>query len=170
MQKHAIATVTLLLLIGASVAHAGWFFTITPPNGGPSFLVGPYKNYSQAADTLGSALFSHPFACHLHWSVHNCRITGNGFAYPKDFPYPVPPDLVIPGATLVEDNTRSYDLPKGWYFLFYTATGGSVEKCSSLKRFRKLAREVPGDEIPRYVNMRCPGAPCFSVGFDTACN
>ncbi len=170
MFKHAILTVTLLLLLGASVADAGYFFSITPPNGGPSFPVGPYKSYGAAADTLGSALYSHPFACHLHWSPYNCRTIGNGFAYPEDFPYPVPPDQQIPINAVYEDNSQLNNLKIGWYFFFYTATGGSVEKCSSLKEFQELAREVPGDEIPDYRDMRCPGAPCFSVGFDSACN
>jgi hypothetical protein len=169
MFKQAILTVTLLLLLGASAADAGWYFTINPPNGGLPFLVGPYNNYSDAADTLGSALFASPWACHLQWSKYNCRIIGNGFAYPGDFPYPVPGDEVIPSPNLTRASKGSYSLAKGWYFLFYTAIGGSIEKCSELKAFKVLARNVPGDEIPRYSDMQCPGAPCFSVGFDTAC-
>jgi hypothetical protein len=170
MYKHAIATVLLLLLFNASVANARWFFTITPPNGGASFPVGPYKTVSQCLDTLGSAAFSHPFACHLQWSKQNCRIIGNGFAYPEDYPYPVPPDEVMTSVGCYEDNSGSYELRRGWYFFFYTAIGGSVEKCSQLKGAEELAREVPGDELGHYRNMGCPGAPCFSVGFDTACN
>ena len=170
MIKHSILAVTLLLLFRASAVHAGYFFYIDPPNGGPSIPVGPYKSYGDCADTLGSALYSHPFACHLHWSPNNCRIIGNGFAYPSDFPYPVPPDLLIPVNEVFNQKKGPNDLKKGWYFLFYTATGGSIEKCSQLKKFEELASQIPGDEVPAYRNMNCPGAPCFSVGFDTACN
>ena len=169
-RKGQVPTIAvLLLLVSASIAHAGWFFMITPPNGGPSFPVGPYKDDAACADTLGSAIYSHPYACHLHPSAKNCRITGDGFAYPKGFPYPVSADEQIPGGACFEEESESYNLPRGWYFLFYTATDGSIEKCSKLNEFKKLARVVPGDEIPDYSDMRCPGAPCFSVGFDTAC-
>lgn len=147
-----------------------WYFNITPPNGGPMYSVGPYYNDAFCADTLGSVLYSHPFACHLGYTKYGCRITGNGFAYPSDFPFPVPASEQIPGSGCVEEKRSSASLPAGWYFLFYTATGGSVEKCSSLSHFRELAKTIPGDEIPDYRDMRCPGAPCFSVGFDTACN
>lgn len=170
MQKRVIATIVLLLLIDIPLAEAGWYFEITPPNSGPSFRVGPYSNRWDAADMLGSALYSHPFACHLDPSNFNCRITGNGFGYPKGFEFPVPLNDLIPGLGPFKGRSGSDDLPAGWYFLFYTATGGSVEKCSSLKYFKKLERTVPGDEIGHYRNMQCPGAPCFSVGFDTACN
>jgi hypothetical protein len=57
----------------------------------------------------------------------------------------------------------------GWYFFFYTSTGGSVQGCSELPKYRRLSLTVPGDEIPEYSDAQCPGAPCFSVGFSTAC-
>ena len=167
MQKRTITAVVLILVINTSIAHAGWFFTITPPNGGPSFPVGPYSNLSYCRDMLGSALYAHPFACHL--GRPECQNIGNGFAYPKDFPYPVSADRQIPSDDCFEENSRVSNLRRGWYFLFYTATGGSVEKCSSYHKFQRLTEEIPGDEIANYSDMRCPGAPCFSVGFDTAC-
>ena len=167
MQKRIVCTVIFLALIKTTIAHAGWFYMITPPNGGPSFPVGPYKNLSNCRDMLGSALFAHPFACHL--GKPQCQNIGNGFAYPKDFAYPVSADDQIPSNDCFQDNTGSLGQRRGWYFLFYTATGGSIEKCSSYKYFADLATKVPGDEVANYSDMRCPGAPCFSVGFDTAC-
>ena len=140
MKKQLYVTIVFLFLIDVSTVHAGWFFTITPPNSGAAFPVGPYSDLATCLDTLGSALYSHPYACHLHPSNRNCRITGDGFAYPKGFPYPVSADEQIPNGSCFEDNSGRYDLRRGWYYLFYTATGGSVEKCSSFKHFSKMAR------------------------------
>jgi hypothetical protein len=174
--RHIVLLLVMVFQLFTAPAQAGWFYTITPPNGGPSFLVGPYPNDFQCADMLGSAIFSHPWACHLGKGPTSitCRNTGNGFIYPADFPFPVVlpyPSIYDPGVNCFEmPNKKGVGQKKGWYFLFYTATGGTVEKCSNLARLQELARTVPGAEIPAYADMRCPGAPCFSVGFDTACN
>jgi len=150
-------------------AQPGWFFSITPPSG-PEFLVGPYSDHWDCNDMLGSALYSHPFACHTDPSNFNCRITGNGFAYPKDFPYPVPANEIIPSLGCFKSKTTRTYVKPGWYFLFYTPAGGSLERCGEYRAFKLLAKTVPGDDIGFYKNRGCFGAPCFSVGFDTACN
>ena len=171
---------TLIAVVGLLVAFAGpaiageWYFNEIAPNG-TVIPVGPYPNRSEAADTFGSVLCSHPWACHLGLGPTSvtCRNTGNGFGFPKSMPYPVPvnePDYEMLDQGPYEAVDPPYKLKPGLYFFFFTATGGSIEKCSNLARARQLVRTVPGDDIGYYKNSRCWGAPCFSVGFDTACN
>src|ERR1700722_10021015 len=92
-------TVALLLtLLGATAQPSqagGWYFSITPPHG-QTFDVGPYASHWDCNDMCGSALYSHPFACHFTGLPHDCRIIGNGFAYPKGFPFPVAAGEEIP--------------------------------------------------------------------------
>jgi hypothetical protein len=169
-----IAVVGLLFALTGSAIAGDWYFKVIAPNG-TAIPVGPYPNRSEAADTFGSALFAHPWACHLGLGPTSitCRNIGNGFAFPKYMPYPVPanePDAAMLPTGPYAENNSPYKLKGGWYFLFFTITGGSIEKCSDLPEARELVRTVPGDEIGYYRNSRCPGAPCFSVGFDTACN
>ncbi len=172
--QYLIFVVGLLCAIARPAIAGSYYFDVIAPNG-TVIPVGPYPNYGEAADTLGSALYAHPFACHLGLGPISvtCRIIGNGFAFPRYMHYPVPisePAYVMLAEGPYEEKNSPFKLKSGWYFLLFTATGGSIEKCSDLHRARKLVRTVPGDEIPYYRNSRCPGAPCFSVGFDTACN
>jgi hypothetical protein len=149
----------------------GWYWSITPPNG-PTFNVGPYPSDSECADMLGSAIFSHPWACHLGEGPTNvtCRITGNGFMYPKSYPYPVPASEPIKYQNCFKAYAKpAHGQAAGWYFLFYSTTKGAVVQCSKWKEDQKLANTVPGDQIGYYSDQSCPGWPCFSVGFDTAC-
>lgn len=150
-----------------------WYWTATPPaSGAQPIYIGPYPNLWDCRDMLGSALYAHPFACHLDGPnpPSNCRIIGNGFAYPKGYPYPVPSDMMIPSADCVESDDPSLKLKAGWYFLYYTVSGGGVATCNEYKKYKEMAEITPGMELGHYYNMQCPGAPCFSVGFDTACN
>ena len=169
-----IAVVGLLFaLVGPAIAGE-YYFNVIAPNG-TVIPVGPYPNYSVAADTFGSALYSHPWACHLGLGPTKitCRNIGNGYAFPRYMPYPVPrnePDYLMLAEAPYNEKNSPYKLKRGWYFLFFSTTGGSIEKCSDLSKARELVRTVPGDDIGYYQNSRCPGAPCFSVGFDTACN
>lgn len=169
-----IAVVGLLFTLAQPVIAAEFYFNVITPSG-TVIPVGPYPNYSEASDMFGSALFSHPWACHLGLGPTKitCRNIGNGFAFPRYMPYPVPPDE--PDYSMLDESpydqkNSPYKLRAGWYFLFFTTTGGSIEKCSDLSKARQLVRTVPGDEIGYYRNLSCQGAPCFSVGFDTACN
>lgn len=150
-----------------------WYWTATPPaSGAQPIYVGPYPNLWDCRDMLGSALYSHPFACHITGPnpPSNCRITGNGFAYPKDYPFPVPSDMMIASADCVASDDPALRLKAGWYFLYYTVNGGGVASCKEYKEYKELATITPGMELGCYRNKLCPGAPCFSVGFDTACN
>jgi hypothetical protein len=163
----------LFALTGPAIAGQ-FYFDVIAPNGAV-IPVGPYPNYSVAADTFGSALYAHPWACHLGLgpTKKTCRNIGNGFAFPRYMPYPVPrsePDFVMLAESPYKASNSPYKLKSGWYFLFFTTTGGSIEKCSDLPKAQELVKTVPGDEIGYYRDLACPGAPCFSVGFDTACN
>jgi hypothetical protein len=119
---------------------------------------------------LGSAIFAHPWACHTDPSGFNCRNIGNGFAYPKSYPYPLTPDLYLTGPDCVKSADPSLRLKKSWYFLYYTIDGGGVEACKEYKTYKEVAKITPGMELGFYRDSKCPGAPCFSVGSDTACN
>ena len=169
-----IAVVGLLFGLAGPAIAGNFYFNVIAPNGSV-IPVGPYPNYSVASDTFGSALYSHPWACHLGLGPTKitCRNIGNGFAFPRYMPYPVPinePDYVMLFESPYKENNSPYKLKAGWYFLFFTTTGGSIEKCSDLRKAQELVRTVPGDDIGYYRDSTCPGAPCFSVGFDTACN
>ena len=169
-----IACLGLPCVLATPAIAGNYYFNVIAPNG-TVIPVGPYPNYSVASDTFGSALYAHPWACHLGLgpTAVTCRNIGNGFAFPRYMPYPVPisePDYVMLAESPYQDNNSPYKLKRGWYFLFFTSVGGSIEKCSGLREAQNLVRTVPGDEIGYYRDLRCPGAPCFSVGFDTACN
>jgi hypothetical protein len=169
-----IAVVGLLCVLAGPARAGQFYFNVIAPNGAV-IPVGPYPNYSEASDTFGSALYAHPWACHLGEGPTKitCRNIGNGFAFPRYMPYPVPtsePDYAMLGEAPYNEKKSPYKLNPGWYFLFFTTTGGSIEKCSDLHKAKELVRTVPGDEIGYYRDSSCPGAPCFSVGFDTACN
>jgi hypothetical protein len=153
--------------------RAYWFWTATPPASGASpIYIGPYETLLGCRDMLGSAWYSHPFACHLTGPnpPSNCRVTGNGFAYPKDYPHPVPSDMYIPSLDCVKSSDPTLRLKLGWYFLYYTVNGGGVASCKEYKQYKELSKITPGMELGFYRNLACPGAPCFSVGVDTACN
>jgi hypothetical protein len=157
----------LLALIGATaqpLQAGGWYFSITPPHG-QTYDVGPYKTHWDCNDMCGSALYSHPFACHLTGLQKDCGIVGNGFAYPKGFVFPVPLDQEIPSNGCFHSNEPGQ--PRGKYFFFYTNTGGSIEKCANFNEFNDLAKQTPGDEVA--TTRRNCGGPCFTVGTDTAC-
>jgi hypothetical protein len=158
-------------------AKQAWYFPVVPPPGdGPVFYVGPYNSLAGCRDMYGSAIYSHPYACHITGPhpPSNCRNIGNGFAYPKDYPYPVPPTQAIVGLYNGGDCAkldRSKDDPKsGWYFLFYGPNDSFVAKCKEYKTDAKLSAYNPAYQLGYYHDMSCPGAPCFSIGFDSACN
>lgn len=152
-----------------------WYWTVIPPAAAAETIyVGPYPSRWDCRDMLGSAIYAHPWACHigLKPTAVTCRIIGNGFAYPADYPYPVPPDMYITGQDCVESDDPGLRRKAGWYFLYYTVDGGGIEACKDkeYKRFKELSAITPGMDLGHYRDWGCPGAPCFSIGWDTACN
>src|SRR5713226_4240696 len=110
-----IITLIFVMMLVTVPAHAGrWFFSMTPPHG-QTFNVGPYPSHADCNNMLGSAHFRHPFACHIDPSDFNCRIIGNGFAYPKSYPFPVPKDMVIPGGDCFESNEPGVPFGSGFF-------------------------------------------------------
>lgn len=102
---------------------ASWIFTVTAIDGTQAVTVGPYKTVGGCRDWLGSALYLHPFKCHLHPTEHNCRIIGNGYAYPEGWPYPSP--VTLPSI----DCTESSDpvAPNGFGYFSYSPSGVHIE-------------------------------------------
>ena len=162
----------------------GWYWGVQSPsngpespNTGPELWVGPYSSDSDCADMYGSAIYAHPWECHL--TGQDCGIIGNGFAYPESYPYPVPADEVIAGNLNCQEMTianNPYTVADGWYFLYYPLSGAQLIGSTSLKtctelyaQYASLALTTPGAQIGYYSDSKCPGAPCFSVGTDTAC-
>ena len=102
----------------------------------------------------------------------NCRKLGNGFAYPKGTPYPVPAQMQIvsPQGCVSLPLKKATDLTPGLYFLFYgpahSAALGSDRYKQALKQSEEDSRYMLGD----YADTECPGAPFFAVGSDNACN
>lgn len=157
-----------------------WYFVVTPPPGdGPAFNVGPWvgtNGHAMCNDTLGSALYSHPYECHITGPVgKNCINTGNGFAYPKGYPYPVPTAMqIVNGQGCVNlPRNKTTDLSMGLYFLFYGPNQSAVLKEGG-GRWKAAMAKVKADPVHyavgNYSDMRCPDAPFFAVGNDNACN
>lgn len=140
MNLRPLVILALLALVWATMrpspCRAGWFYSITPPMGGQTFDVGPYNSEFGCKDWLGSALFLHPEECHEHPNDFNCRIIGNGFAYPVGFAFPVPAGAQIPSGTCFESSEPG--MRQGRYFFLYTKSGGSAERWT--RKNRKLAR------------------------------
>ena len=156
-------------------SREGWYFTVTPPTGdGPAFNVGPWPTQGQCQDTLGSAIYHHPLACHItgpHPPV-NCRILGNGFAYPEAWPFPPVQQIVSPQGCFSAPRDKAMDLPAGNYFLFYGPGSSQAmrEGGGRYKAAQAKAHADPRYQIGYYANAKCPGAPFFAVGADNACN
>lgn len=154
-----VVIVALLGMIGATIqplpAECSWFYTVTPPLGGPPFVVGYYDSDRGCADWLGSAMYLHPSACHNHPTSHNCRIIGDGYAYPKGWPFPT--DDITSGACVSSGHSTSTNR---YWFYWYNSIGGSTvggtrdaSQCEALRR-QYLSSNRPGDA----------GTTCFFVG------
>lgn len=166
---------TLLLLAAPASAGSGWYWQVKSMQGA-DFYVGPWPSVHYCLDMWGSALYAHPFACHNTGPVgHNCDNIGNGFMFPQGYPYPIWPnasaDPMYPNFQrgCVQMDKAVLDLPKGWYFFFWQNGVGSVHPKSTYPYYLNLSKTVPGNSVGYYSDMRCPGAPFFSIGMDTAC-
>lgn len=154
----------------------GYYIQLQPQVNGPIGLVGPWCSLAAARDVLGSALYSHPFICHIT-GPHppaNCRITGNGFAYPAGTPYPPPHQ--IPSSDVVQLPLAGNPDQHGWMGLYY-ANDGTVTVFPAKDRPIYRAKVQAGlGAFPLYVNKACPGWPNILVGYggngqgDGACN
>ena len=154
-----IIATALLVMIGAtaqsSSAQGSWYYSVTPPLGGPSFVVGYYNSARGCADWLGSAMYLHPSACHNHPTANNCRIIGNGYAYPENWPFPTA--NITSGTCFSGEHAVSKNR---WWFFWYDSTGGSTVggtsgegKCEALRQ-KYLSSNRPGEA----------GSACFFIG------
>jgi hypothetical protein len=64
---------------GGSQKSGAWYYTITPPNGQPKILIGPYTTLSICRDWLGSCLYEHGPNCLDDPTDANCAGVGPGF-------------------------------------------------------------------------------------------
>lgn len=170
-------TALALALALAAPAHArpsaqSWYWILHPiASSAPDLYIGPYPSLAICRDMLGSAIYSHPFACHMgSHSPGACAITGNGFAYPTNYPFPVPADLQLTAPDCVPA-APTPPLRRGWYFVYQTPNGAGIAACSQYRHFAAFSQTTPGLDLGHYADSRCSGAPCFSVGGkSTACN
>lgn len=156
-----------------SISHE-WYWGVRAPNApdvaSSYVLVGPYASNSDCADMLGSAIYYHPFSCHL--GSGDCRILGNGFIHPQDLPYRIPSDSIWNGIYQLCQQIANGPRYSNSVFVFYSNNFSniSVESCDQYADALDLAKTVVGDAIGFYFNSDCPGAPCFTTTTDTACN
>jgi hypothetical protein len=184
-----IGIIFWMLIIWTVVAHAqtrppwdatlspthhvryGWYNRITPKQGGPSCLVGPWFTRAAAADWQGSALYSHSFQCHLDGVT--CQNIGNGYAYPKGLPYPPPYQIPASGPELLPIAGNPH-----WHGatvqLYYGNDGScTVFPIKDLPKYKAMLGSGVGQGvIPYYANSLCPGWPGLYVGDrpDAVCN
>lgn len=151
-----------------------WYIRITPnPPNGPSFLIGPWWDYAVAADLDGSMLYGHPFACH-NTGPHppsNCRIMGNGMAYPANWAWVsngatvrVPPVHQIPSSGPILLPVAGNPSLRGWYGLYYGNDGTGLAYPRSQRAVYAAKVKVGQGLFPRYSDMACPMAPYFLIG------
>ncbi|MBE3604119.1 hypothetical protein IMX07_10840 [bacterium] len=159
-----------------TLAPERWYWGAYSPDRTKEIWVGPYGSLANCRDMLGSATYAHPFACHVDGPnpPSNCRIIGNGFAYPAHWGFPVPADRMMVSYDCVKlpragANARRW----GWYFLSGANSSDVELKMCVDGNYRKAlkAARAKGSTawIAHYSDWRCPGWPCFSVGVDTAC-
>jgi len=173
--KFRIAIIALLLTLVSLTARPSppacasdnCFITIVPPNGEPSFKVGPWtdnETWSHCADWWGSFLWLHPASC---FYGGNCRVIGDGLAYPDHYPcvYGVPgcenDAQEIPIAAGVD--TSYPPLKDGFYYLSYEA--GNVGAIGPWKSADQLNSAGCNDSLhgeQRKGNM--VGSRCFCIG------
>jgi hypothetical protein len=154
-----IMVIATLLVISAtaltSPAQGGWSYKITPPLAGPAFEVGYFNSEYGCKDWEGSAIFLHPSTCHNHPSDYNCRIIGNGYAYPIHWPFPT--DAITFGSCINGSHPTSKN--RYWFF-WYDSHGGTMEggtngagRCEAMRQ-KYLHSNRPGEA----------GSGCFFVG------
>jgi hypothetical protein len=160
--------------------ECAYYWIENSPDGTSQVAVGPYNTLAQCRDMLGSALYSHPWACHIYGPNGppdtNCEITGNGFGYPEDWPYPATTTMpssdcsyLIVGGSLP---TGAPANATGSYFLSGSSNSQVVllPKGNGTNYSNAVAAEATGGWVGYYHDMSCPGAPYFGVGVDNACN
>lgn len=192
-KRFAVLAILISVLLAAPLAHAqafdpgaaisplttlapeAWYWGAYSPDRTKRIWVGPYGSLLGCRDMLGSATYAHPYACHVAGPhpPSNCKIIGNGFAYPAHWGFPVPADRMMVSHDCTRLPRGPYTNRRGWYFLSGTAPSDvQLQACRAghYRRARKASAIAGSDAwIARYSDLACPGAPCFSVGIDTAC-
>lgn len=141
-------------------ANGNWYFEVISPNGGAIANIGPYNDILGCNDWQGSACYLHPNTCQDDPTTFNCRIIGDGFAYPKGWAYPPTGkpgtglgSLITPcGACYTPKNaptgSKTLSVNTGQYGLVYPSTGGvKLETCGNYDKAAQMK-----------------GSRCFYVG------
>jgi hypothetical protein len=158
--RKLVVTVALLVgMIGAmghpSPAQGSWYYTVTPPSAGPSFVVGYYNSELGCKDWLGSAIYLHPKVCHNHPTGYNCRVIGNGYAYPNHWPFPA---ADITSGTCF--NSGTHTSKNRYWFYWYDSNGGTKAGGTSDGGHCEAVRQ-------QYLRSNRPGeagSGCFFIG------
>ena len=118
-------------------------------------MVGTYNSEYGCKDWLGSAIYLHPWACHIHPTNYNCRIIGNGYAFAANWPFPT--EDITSGTCF---NNSGHASSNRYWFYWYNSLGGSkvggtadAGSCEALRK-KYLRSNRPGEA----------GNGCFFVG------
>ena len=151
-------------VLGAVLAHPthakkGWYYNLTPREGGQACLVGPWNTQAACRDNLGSAQRSHPFACHLTGPVgNNCRNLGNGYGYTKSMPNP-PTWVTTDNDCELVSTIRTHE-HNHWVRFWFSDTG----ECTVIIKGRGPQTPSTLGSFTNYSNTPCPGWPWIYIG------
>lgn len=154
----ASASIFGAISTAACVDRTAWYYHLTPQKGGPFCLVGPFMQRATAADNLGSALYSHPFACHTNPSGPNCRNIGNGYGYVAGTSYP--PTYQVPDSGPVQLPFVATHLYNKWVRFWY----GNDGSCTVV--VKGTHPTLPPGQFTDYPKHdgTCPGWPWIWIG------
>lgn len=150
--RRLLLAMILTLLLPTLASAQGWYFEVISPVDSTVANVGPYNSLNGCNDWQGSACYLHPAACSSDPTPYNCRIIGNGFAYPASWAYPPTFTITPCGACYQLANAPAgsvtKDAPQGRYGLVYPDGGGvDLKGCNTYKAATDLK-----------------GSRCFFVG------
>ncbi len=134
-----------------------WLSRLTPREGGGKCLVGPFNRLAVCRDNLGSAFYSHPFACHNGWSAPGCRNLDSGYGYPKGAglkPAWQIPDTDCSLIPLI--HTHEYGK---WVRFWYSDVGD----CTVVIKGQPKP-VLPAGDFTYYADKQCPGWPWIYIG------
>lgn len=150
-----------------AVPHRGkaFYYNLTPREGGQACLVGPWNTLAACRDNLGSALYSHPFQCHISGPTGGaCRNLDSGYGYPKGaglHPAWQIPDSDCSLIPIIHTHERNH-----WVRFYYSDTG----ECTVAIKGKPIS--VPAGSFTYYADSQCPGWPWIFIGDrpDQVCN
>jgi hypothetical protein len=152
-----IAVIDLKVIKPAPHKGKAFYYNLTPREGGQACLVGPWNTLAACRDNLGSALYSHPFQCHISGPAGgNCRNLDSGYGYPQGaglHPAWQIPDSDCQLIPIIHTHERGK-----WVRFYYSDTG----ECTVAIKGKPIS--VPAGSFTYYAGKQCPGWPWIYIG------